>query len=272
MGYYSYTMPRHSKESSSRKKREKSSKDKSSRKKRSKRSRKHKEEKQPVVVEEKQPVVVVEEKQPVVVVEEKKPVVVVEEKQPVVVEETSDESTPLENLELQLAPMREKTDLLLSTLLNEFQTLQKSLKELSTKLKEVQRQVGKERKETRKVSNKYFKTNKKKKRSGNKSPGGFTKPAPLSEPMCQFLGEEVGTEMPRIDVTRRINLYVKENKLQNPDNKREIVADNKLRELLYLTNNDTLTYFNLQRFMKVHFLKRTESGEVVPFTPPSVTV
>merc|ERR1711907_436010 len=119
-----------SKESSSRKKREKSSKDKSSRKKRSKRSRKHKEEKQPVVVEEKQPVVVVEEKQPVVV------------------EETSDESTPLENLELQLAPMREKTDLLLSTLLNEFQTLQKSLKELSTKLKEVQRQVGKERKET----------------------------------------------------------------------------------------------------------------------------
>ena len=177
----------------------------------------------------------------------------------------------MENLELQLASTREKTDLVLSNLLSELQLLQKKVKETTTKVKEVQRQVLRERKETNKVTSKFFKTNKKKKRSGNKSPGGFTKPAPLSGPMCEFLGEEVGTEMPRIDVTRRINLYVKENKLQNPENKREIVADNKLRELLYLKNNDTLTYFNLQRFMKVHFLKRTETGEVLPFNPP-VTV
>ena len=121
--------------------------------------------------------------------------------------------------------------------------------------KELQRQVAKERKETMKQVSKYFKLNKKKKRSGNRAPGGFTKPTLLSDNMCKFLGEPSGTEKPRIYVTKFLHEYVKEHKLQNPENKREIVADDKLRELLHLTNNDKLTYFNLQRFMKVHFMK-----------------
>ena len=87
--------------------------------------------------------------------------------------------------------------------------------------------------------------------------------------MCLFLEVENGTELPRTEVTRRVNRYVKENDLQNPENKKQILADGKLKSLLYLSDDDELTYFNLQRFMKIHFLKKNpETGEVLPFGGP----
>ena len=57
---------------------------------------------------------------------------------------------------------------------------------------------------------------------------------------------------------------------KNPDNRKQILADTKLKSLLFLKEGDELTYFNLQRFMKVHFLKKDkETGVVSEFVPPS---
>ena len=104
------------------------------------------------------------------------------------------------------------------------------------------------------------KSARKKRKSGNRQPSGFVKPAVISDELAGFLGKSKGTEMARTEVTREINSYIRANKLQDPKNGRRILADTKLRKLLKLKKTDELTYFNLQRYMSPHFPK---SGSAV---------
>ena len=99
------------------------------------------------------------------------------------------------------------------------------------------------------------KSARKKRKSGNRQPSGFVKPAVISDELATFLGKSSGTEMARTEVTREINSYIRANKLQDPKNGRRILADTKLRKLLKLKKSDELTYFNLQRYMSPHFPK-----------------
>lgn len=99
------------------------------------------------------------------------------------------------------------------------------------------------------------KNSKRKKRGGNHSPSGFIKPTKISDELAKFLSLPVGTEIARTNVTREINQYIKTNNLQQKENGRFINADPKLAALLKLKEGDTLTYFNLQRYMKPHFVK-----------------
>ena len=48
--------------------------------------------------------------------------------------------------------------------------------------------------------------------------------------------------------------YIKENSLQNAENKRIIKPDEKLMDLLESGENE-ITYFNLQKYMNKHFIK-----------------
>jgi len=89
----------------------------------------------------------------------------------------------------------------------------------------------------------------------NRKPSGFVKPALISTELASFLGKPKGTEMARTEVTREINQYIRANKLQDPANGRNILADNKLRKLLKLSKSDSLTYFNLQKYLSPHFPK-----------------
>lgn len=186
--------------------------------------------------------------------------------------DVSEETSKSESSECQFNDNREKTDELLKTLIESVQERIASDKVLLSNLREFNRHLVRERKEVEKIVKKMSKGQGKKRRGGNKSPGGFTKPAPLSVPMCSFLEVPEGTELPRTEVTRRVNMYVKANNLQNPENKKQILPDRKLGSLLYLSDTDELTYFNLQRYMKIHFLKKdSESGELSAFTPPVVS-
>jgi upstream activation factor subunit UAF30 len=96
---------------------------------------------------------------------------------------------------------------------------------------------------------------KKAKRAGNRQPSGFVKPTLISDELAKFLGKSIGTEMARTEVSKEINEYIRANKLQNKKNGRIIEADAKLSTLLKLTKEDELSYFNLQRYMKNHFIK-----------------
>ncbi len=134
--------------------------------------------------------------------------------------------------------------------------LVKQAKEVNTQLKNLERRVFKEHKELEKSS----RGRRKKSSNGEKSkrkPSGFAKPARLSLGLCEFLGVDEETELPRTSVTKKITEYVKEHDLQNPANKKEIMfmKDAKLKKLLDVPQGDVLTYFNLQRYMKVHFIK-----------------
>jgi chromatin remodeling complex protein RSC6 len=123
-----------------------------------------------------------------------------------------------------------------------------------------------ERKETAKIMAKLSKTNRKKKHGGNLNPGGFNIPTAISTQLCDFLGLEHGTLIPRTQVTKLVNAYILEHNLKNADNKKFIVPDQKLSQLLNMgsDNQEPLTYFNLQKYMKVHYLKKDEAGNLIP--------
>mgnify|MGYP006149828993 CR=1 FL=1 len=94
-----------------------------------------------------------------------------------------------------------------------------------------------------------------------RQPSGFAKPAYLSPELCNFLKVDVGTELARTDVTKQLLNYVKDNNLQNPENKRVIILDDALNKLL--KPEDEVTYFNIQRLLKIHYVI-PKKEEVVP--------
>ena len=124
---------------------------------------------------------------------------------------------------------------LFSSIKNDFKTLDKA--------------VAREMKAAQKASSK------KRKSTGIRKPSGFVKPTLISEELASFLSKPVGTEMARTEVSKEINAYITANGLQDKSNGRKINADAKLTKLLKITPSDELTYFNLQRFMKHHFVK-----------------
>jgi len=128
---------------------------------------------------------------------------------------------------------------MISTLKSEYKTLEKIM---ARELKNAQKSSSRKRK------------------SGNRQPSGFVKPTRISDELAQFLGKTVGTEMARTSVSKEINAYIQLNKLQDAKNGRIIHADQKLTELLKLKAGDELTYFNLQKYMKHHFVKASDAA------------
>ena len=88
-----------------------------------------------------------------------------------------------------------------------------------------------------------------------RAPSGFAKATEISTELCSFLGKPQGTEMARTEVTKYLTQYIKEHKLQDDANSRKILPDKPLQQLLNVSNGDEVTYFNLQKYMKVHFPK-----------------
>lgn len=122
-------------------------------------------------------------------------------------------------------------------------TLKSDFKVLSKTIAREQKIASKSSKGNRKVS-------------ASRKPSGFIKPTLISDELAKFLGKTSGTEMARTDVSREINLYIRTNNLQDKENGRKIHPDAKLSCLLNIKPSDEpLTYFNLQRFMKHHFVK-----------------
>tara|TARA_B100001029_G_C15010195_1_gene423753 strand:- start:100 stop:666 length:567 start_codon:yes stop_codon:yes gene_type:complete len=135
-------------------------------------------------------------------------------------------------------------------LLAQLQTLRSQLTTVTTQVRVLSKKAERELKQAQKVG-------KKKRKSGNRAPSGFVKPTRISTELAHFLNKPKGTEMARTEVTREINNYIREHKLQDPKNGRHIIADAKLKKLLKLTAKDNLTYFNLQRYMSPHFEKQS---------------
>jgi len=61
-----------------------------------------------------------------------------------------------------------------------------------------------------------------------KTNSAFMKPMQPSEHLAAVVGSE---PLPRSEVTKKIWAHIKKHKLQNPQNKREIIADDKLQPI-----------------------------------------
>lgn len=90
-----------------------------------------------------------------------------------------------------------------------------------------------------------------------KAPSGFAKPTKISAELAAFLGVSEGEMIARPDVTKGITKYVKEHNLQNEENRRIIdltkPGGEALTELLNVPEGQELTFFNLQKYLKIHF-------------------
>ena len=148
------------------------------------------------------------------------------------------------------------------------QSIESQFANLTTKLTELrslESSIMSDLRQLQKTTNTYLKSLSKKsgKSSGEKkkrAPSGFAKPTEISAELCAFLDVKKGTEMARTEVTKHLTQYIKANKLQDKTNMRRILPDKKLGKLLKVGDGDEVTYFNLQKYMKVHFPKKEVSS------------
>jgi archaellum component FlaC len=176
--------------------------------------------------------------------------VVVDEGSSVVVDESSvtspntDKTIDDDTKELTEIELLGKNLFNLTTVLGNFS---KQIKDIQNEMKTIHKQYNK-------VSKEYAKMTKKRNNKNNK-PSGFAIPTKLSDEMLEFLGLEKDVKVPRNEVLKLINKYIVENNLREEKDKRIILPDKKLKKLLNIKKNDKVTYFNLQSFLKTHFVK-----------------
>jgi upstream activation factor subunit UAF30 len=121
------------------------------------------------------------------------------------------------------------------------------------------RQLRREVNQTKVLSLKAIKKPKRKLSGNNES--GFMKPVMVSEKMSKFAGWDPSELKSRVDVTRFLCTYIKQHQLQNPNDRREIIADDNLKELLgYDDQQDQLAYKNLQRYIQPLFKKHEKEA------------
>jgi chromatin remodeling complex protein RSC6 len=152
-----------------------------------------------------------------------------------------------------VAPAPEVTETPYAT---EFGDLMKMADEFLTMARSFKSQVQKLEKQVHRDHKQMVKKMKGKRRrqtDPNAPPSGFAKPGPVSEELSKFLSLTKGEEIARTEVTKAINAYCKKHDLQNQEDKRKIIPDAPLRKLLKLNKSDSLTFFNLQTYLKVHF-------------------
>ena len=82
---------------------------------------------------------------------------------------------------------------------------------------------------------------------------GFQKPVKISNELAKFAGWSENELRSRVDVTKYICDYIATNKLQNPEDKRQILPDSKLQKLLGFNpekSEKPLYYYGIQTYLK----------------------
>lgn len=182
----------------------------------------------------------------------------VESKKPVQEVVSDVEAEPVQEKKKRHVPTKE-------SILEEFDALVASidaevsrLRESTTKATGVKflRSLCKRVKTTRGHAARVMKAKKKTTRRSNTN-SGFLKPVKVSKEICKFTGWNPDELRSRVEVTKYLCNYIKEKDLQNPEDRRQILADDKLRNLLKYDPEEgkPLTYYALQTYLKPHFTK-----------------
>ena len=138
-------------------------------------------------------------------------------------------------------------------LIKDFTSLMDTTKSLSARMKVLQKEVNKTSSRKRSRKSPTVETDP----DAPKRPSALQKPVAISNELCKFLGFEQDTEHSRQEVTAAINAYIKDNNLQNPENRRFILLDGSnaalgLKKLLR-DPDQPVTFFNIQRYLKPHY-------------------
>ncbi|KAF0683136.1 Aste57867_24824 [Aphanomyces stellatus] len=112
----------------------------------------------------------------------------------------------------------------------------------------------KERKKAAKIARKTQakESGEKPKRAPPAPNSGINAPLTLSEELSDLLGE---SQMSRPQVIKKLWVYIKENGLQNPENKQEINCD---ETLTHLFGEPLVTMFSMNKLLKPHLLGKAK--------------
>lgn len=151
------------------------------------------------------------------------------------------------------------SDAILTAVDAKIQQVSSILASLKNDSKALRRQIAADKK----VADKLAKKSAKKKRvvvEGEEAKprnSGFMRPVRISDELASFLGKATGTVMGRQDANDEIRQYVSLHNLKETEKGkgRNINPDAKLSALLKLPKDEQLTYFNLQKYMKPHFIR-----------------
>ena len=167
------------------------------------------------------------------------------------------ETAVVEKVETKEVAAEDNYDHEFATVLEQLVSAQAVLKTLTTTVRQLEKRVARDRK----VMDRKMKGRQKRVVDPNKPPSGFAKPGPVSEELRSFLKLGKDELIARTEVTKKITQYCKEHNLQKEEDKRTIHVDTPLRKLLRLAKGDELTFFNLQKYMKIHYPNK--DGEFV---------
>ena len=82
--------------------------------------------------------------------------------------------------------------------------------------------------------------------SGGGARGGLSRPVTPSADLAAITGSD---PLPRSQVVSKMWDYIRTNKLQNPNNKREIMADDKLKKIF---GTDRCSMFEMNKHLSRH--------------------
>jgi chromatin remodeling complex protein RSC6 len=82
--------------------------------------------------------------------------------------------------------------------------------------------------------------------SGGGARGGLSRPVTPSAELAAITGSD---PLPRSQVVSKMWDYIRTNKLQNPENKREIMADDKLKKIFGV---DRCSMFDMNKHLSRH--------------------
>lgn len=149
------------------------------------------------------------------------------------------------NVVIEVNPVTEQ----FSGILNTLSSFRSSITMLQTQVRALEKNVNKQMRQ-------FERESKKNKNKGNRKPSGFAVPTKISKDLCKFMGKEEGAEVARTEVTQYIIKYIKDGDLQWKENRKIIKPDKKLKTLLGVKKDEEVNYFNLQKYMNKHFIKK----------------
>ena len=193
-------------------------------------------------------------------------------------------SSIIENAPIADAVKGETSTASLKSVLESLSNQASEIKTLMNTVRQVIKDHERQQKELEKLRNKRSRV--KTERSANSLPSGITKPVAITDELAKFLGVAPGTLVPRNEVTKGVSGFVKLNGLSDPANKQKFVLDDRphAKQLRTLLGNPTedVTYFNLQRYLKRHYLPmpgaadaaaaKTKKAVAEPATPAAAPV
>lgn len=162
------------------------------------------------------------------------------------------ETPPVETPPVETPSVENENESLIDILKPEFSHITTQLRDMVQTIRTLQTRIN----HLEKVASKEIRSLEKKKTKRARTvntQNGFSKPGNVSDELRKFLNLGDDELIARTEVTKRITEYCNKHNLQNDADKRIILPNNALRKLLRLGTKEELTYFNLQKYMKVHF-------------------